>query len=57
MMILLSNSNLGTLRAGKDLEDEQEFIDGTLTTFEGGAEYEVGAEPEVSLQVIKFKNE
>ena len=47
----------GTFRAGRDLEDVQKLVAGTLITFEGGVEHEVAAEPEISLLVTKFKAE
>lgn len=45
----------GTFRAGKDLEDEQKLIAGTLLTLEGGIEHEVVAEPDIHILVTKFK--
>lgn len=45
----------GTFRAGKDLEDEQKLVAGTLLTLEGGIEHEVVAEPEIHVLVTKFK--
>ncbi len=47
----------GTFRAGKDLEEEQKLVAGTLITLEGEVEHEVVAEPEISLLVTKFKSE
>jgi quercetin dioxygenase-like cupin family protein len=47
----------GTFRAGRDLEDKQKLVAGTLITLEGGVEHEVVAEPEISLLVTKFKSE
>jgi quercetin dioxygenase-like cupin family protein len=47
----------GTFWAGKDLEDEQKLVAGTLITLEGGIEHEVVAEPSISLLVTKFKAE
>jgi quercetin dioxygenase-like cupin family protein len=47
----------GTFRAGRDLEDEQRLVAGTLITLEAGVEHEVIAEPEISLLVTKFKAE
>ncbi len=45
----------GTFRAGKDLEDEQKLVAGTLITLEGGVEHEVVAEPDIHILVTKFK--
>ena len=45
----------GTFRAGKDLEDEQKLVAGTLITLESGVEHEVVAEPEIHILVTKFK--
>ena len=45
----------GTFKAGRDLEDEQKLVPGTLITLEGGVEHEVLAEPEINLLVTKFK--
>lgn len=45
----------GTFRAGKDLEEEQKLVAGTLLTLEGGIEHEVVAEPEIHILVTKFK--
>ncbi len=45
----------GTFRAGKDLEDEQKLVAGTLITLEGGIEHEGVAEPEIHILVTKFK--
>ena len=47
----------GTFRAGRDLEDVQELVAGTLITLESGVEHEIVAEPELSLLVTKFKSE
>ncbi len=47
----------GTFRAGKDLEDEQKLVAGTLITLEPEIEHEVTAEPAIHILVTKFKNE
>jgi quercetin dioxygenase-like cupin family protein len=47
----------GTFRAGKDLEEEQKLVAGTLITLEAEIEHEVVAEPEICLLVTKFKSE
>ncbi len=46
----------GTFRAGKDLEEEQKLVAGTLLTLEGGIEHEVVAEPEIHILLTKFKD-
>lgn len=45
----------GTLRAGRDLEEEQKLTAGTLITLEAEIEHEVAAEPEIHILVTKFK--
>lgn len=47
----------GTFRAGRDLEDEQKLVAGTLVTVEAEVEHEVVAEPDVHILVTKFKKE
>ena len=47
----------GMFLAGRDLEDRQKLVAGTLITLESGIEHEVAAEPEISLLVTKFKAE
>lgn len=47
----------GTFRAGRDLEDEQKLVAGTLITLEAGVEHEVIAEPDINILVTKFKAE
>ena len=46
-----------TFRAGRDLEDEQKLVAGTLITLAAEVEHEVTAEPDISLLVTKFKAE
>jgi quercetin dioxygenase-like cupin family protein len=45
----------GVFRAGKDLEEEQKLVAGTLITLEAEIEHEVIAEPEMHILVTKFK--
>ena len=45
----------GTFRAGKNLEDEQKLVAGTLITLEPEIEHEVVADPEIHILVTKFK--
>jgi quercetin dioxygenase-like cupin family protein len=47
----------GTFRAGKDLEDRQKLVAGTLITLEPEIEHEVAAEPAIHILVTKFKND
>lgn len=47
----------GTFRAGKDLEDEQKLVAGTLIILEAEMEHEVVAEPEIHILVTKFKRD
>ena len=46
----------GTFRAGKNLEEEQKLVAGTLITLEAEIEHEVAAEPEIHILVTKFKD-
>ncbi len=45
----------GTFKAGKDLEEQQKLVAGTLITLEAEIEHEVVAEPEIHILVTKFK--
>jgi len=45
----------GTFRAGRDLEDEQKLVAGTLITLEAEVEHEVIAEPEIHFLLTKFE--
>lgn len=44
----------GTFRAGRDLEDEEKLVAGTLLTLDAAVEHEVVAEPELRLLITKF---
>ena len=46
----------GTFRAGRDLEDEQKLVAGTLLTLEAEVEHEVVAEPEIHILLTKFRD-
>ena len=46
----------GTFRAGRDLEDAQKLVAGTLIPLEPEIEHEVTAEPEIHILVTKFRN-
>lgn len=51
---VLCLSGNGTFRAGKNLEEEQKLIAGTLIYLEKGILHEAVAEPNLTLLVTKF---
>ncbi len=52
---VLCLSGEGVFRAGRELEDSQKLIAGTLITLEAEIEHEVQSDPAVHLVVTKFK--
>lgn len=46
----------GMFRAGRNLEEEQKLVAGTLLTIEAEIEHEVSAEPDIHILVTKFKD-
>jgi quercetin dioxygenase-like cupin family protein len=44
----------GMFRAGKDLDETQGLIAGSLITLEAGVDHEVVADPDIDLLVTKF---
>ena len=45
----------GMFRAGKDLDETQGLVAGSLITLDGGIDHEVVADPDIDLLVTKFE--
>jgi quercetin dioxygenase-like cupin family protein len=54
---VLCLSGTGTFRAGRDLEESQKLVPGTLITLETGIEHDVTAEPAIRILVTRFKDQ